>query len=72
MGGGENPAEGEAAFEVLKRNVNQYLEQKIHLLFWVAAKSLQELSGNADSGRDNETLLLPSSLFKQMAHQITS
>jgi len=72
MVGGENRAEGEAAFEVLKRNVNQYLEQKIHLLFWVAAKSLQELSGNADSARDNETLLLPSSLFKQMAHQITS
>jgi hypothetical protein len=70
MVGGNDRNEGDVAYLALAEEASKQLDISLNLLHWVGAKSLSDFNGEA-AGAQAEPVI-PTSLFRHIAHQISS
>jgi hypothetical protein len=71
MVGGNDRNEGDEAFRSLAQEASAQLDTSLALLHWVGAKSLSDFNDEATATTQLEPVI-PASLFRHIAHQISS
>ncbi|QWE19960.1 hypothetical protein [Polynucleobacter sp. AP-Kolm-20A-A1] len=73
MVGGNDRNEGDEAFRALAQEASAQLDTSLALLHWVGAKSLSDFNDEASTPAQAQIEpVIPASLFRHIAHQISS